>query len=59
MAFRQFVPWKSRAAAVAGVSTLVIQLMSPAFVAAEDGSPRTGTPIKHVVVIQGQPIFRD
>jgi phospholipase C len=54
MAFRQFVPWKSRAAAVAGVSTLVIQLMSPAFVAAEDGSPRTRTPIKHVVVIIGE-----
>ena len=28
MAFRQLVPWKSRAAAVAGVTTLVIQLMS-------------------------------
>jgi phospholipase C len=54
MASRQLVPWKSRAAALASASTLVIQLISPAFAAAEDRSPRTRTPIKHVIVIIGE-----
>jgi len=54
MAFRQLVPWKSRAAALVSVLTLVAQLIAPAFVAAEDRSPRTKTPIKHVIVIIGE-----
>jgi phospholipase C len=54
MAFSQNVSWKQRAAAVASVSTLIAQLMSPAFASAEDNSARTRTPIKHVIVIIGE-----
>ena len=54
MAFSQTVSWKQRAAAVASVSTLIAQLMSPAFASAEDNSARTRTPIKHVIVIIGE-----
>jgi phospholipase C len=54
MAFRQLVPWKWRGAALASVLTLVAQMIAPAFAAAEDPSPRTKTPIQHVIVIIGE-----
>jgi len=53
MSFRQPAPWKSRAA-VASAVTLAAQLIGPAFAAAEDRSPKTNTPIKHVIVIIGE-----
>jgi phospholipase C len=53
MQSRQLVPWKWRSAAVAGVATLVAQLVAPAFVAAE-GHRQTKTPIQHVIVIIGE-----
>ena len=54
MVSRQLVSLKSRVAAVTGIATLVVQLISPAFVAAEDHSRQTRTPIKHVIVIIGE-----
>jgi phospholipase C len=54
MAFKQLVPLKSRVATAASVTALVMQLISPALVAAEDRSPRTRTSIKHVIVIIGE-----
>ena len=54
MAFSQTVSWKQRAAAVASVTTLIAQLISPAFASAEDNSAKTRTPIKHVIVIIGE-----
>jgi phospholipase C len=54
MVSRQLVSLKSRVAAVSGIATLVIQLISPAFVAAEDHSRQTRTPIQHVIVIIGE-----
>jgi hypothetical protein len=41
-------------AAVTGIATLVVQLISPVFVAAEDHSRQTRTPIQHVIVIIGE-----
>jgi len=54
MVSRQLVSLKSRVAAVTGIATLVVQLISPAFVAAEDHSRQTKTPIQHVIVIIGE-----
>jgi phospholipase C len=54
MVSRQLVSLKWRAAAVAGIATLVVQMISPAIAAAEDHGPRTRTPIKHVIVIIGE-----
>jgi len=54
MAFRQLVPWQWRGAALTSVVTLVAQMVAPAFAAAEDHSPSTKTPIKHVIVIIGE-----
>jgi len=54
MSFCQLAPWKSRAADVASVVALAAQLIAPAFAAAEDRSPKTHTPIKHVIVIIGE-----
>ena len=54
MVSRQLVSLKSRVAAVSGIATLVVQLISPAFVAAEDHSGQTRTPIQHVIVIIGE-----
>src|SRR6201997_2568676 len=54
MVSTQFVSLKWRAAAVAGIATLVLQLISPAIAAAADHSRQTRTPIKHVIVIIGE-----
>ena len=54
MVSRQLVSLKSRVAAVTGIATMVIQLISPAFVAAEDHTRQTRTPIQHVIVIIGE-----
>jgi len=54
MVSRQLVSLKSRTAAVAGIATLVLQMISPALVAAEDHSRRPKTPIQHVIVIIGE-----
>ena len=54
MVSTQFVSLKWRAAAVAGIATLVLQLISPAIAAAEDHSRQTQTPIQHVIVIIGE-----
>jgi len=56
MAQRQFAPWKWRAAAVAGVLTMVFQSISPAFARSKNhsDSSHTRTPIKHVIVIIGE-----
>ena len=54
MVSRQLVSVKSRVAAVTGIAILVVQLISPAFVAAEDRSRQTRTPIQHVIVIIGE-----
>jgi phospholipase C len=51
---QQLAPWKWRGAAVASVLTLVVQLIAPAFVAAEDHHRQTRTPIQHVIVIIGE-----
>ena len=54
MVSRQLVSSKSRTAAVAGIATLVLQMISPALVTAEDHSRRPKTPIQHVIVIIGE-----
>jgi len=54
MVSRQLVSLKSRVAAVTGIATLVVQLISPAIAAAEDHSRQTRTPIQHVIVIIGE-----
>ena len=54
MVSKQLVSLKSRVAAVTGIATLVVQLISPAIAAAEDHSRGTRTPIKHVIVIIGE-----
>ena len=54
MVSTKLVSLKWRAAAIAGMATLVVQLISPAIVAAEDHSKRTRTPIQHVIVIIGE-----
>jgi phospholipase C len=54
MSFQQRAPFQWRSAAVAGVVTLVAQLIAPAFAGAEDNSSRTRTPIQHVIVIIGE-----
>jgi phospholipase C len=54
MVLTQFVSLKWRAAAVAGIATLMLQLISPAIAAAEDNSRQTRTPIQHVIVIIGE-----
>jgi phospholipase C len=54
MVSTQLVSLKWRAASVAGIATLVLQLISPAIAAAEDHSRQTRTPIQHVIVIIGE-----
>jgi phospholipase C len=54
MVSEQLVSLKSRVAAVTGIATLVVQLISPAIAAAEDHSRPTRTPIQHVIVIIGE-----
>ena len=54
MSFQQRAPFKWRSAAVAGVVTLVAQMIAPAVAGAEDNSSRTRTPIQHVIVIIGE-----
>src|ERR1700756_4291474 len=54
MVSTQLVSLKWRAASVAGIATLVLQLISPAIAAAEDHSRQTKTPIQHVIVIIGE-----
>src|SRR5579883_948287 len=44
------VSLKTRAAAVVGIATLAVQLISPAIAAADDDSPKAKTPIQHVIV---------
>src|SRR5579871_50904 len=48
------VSLKTRAAAVVGIATLAVQLISPAIAAADDDSPKAKTPIQHVIVIIGE-----
>jgi phospholipase C len=54
MVSTQLVSLKWRAASVAGIATLVLQLISPAIAAAEDHSRQTRTPIQHMIVIIGE-----
>src|ERR1700686_1012989 len=54
MAFQNSVDWKWRATAKLGVSLLIMQLVAPAVVAAQDNSANTKSPIKHVIVIIGE-----
>jgi phospholipase C len=54
MVSTQLVSLKWRAASVAGIATLVLQLISPAIAAAEDHSRQTRTPIQHLIVIIGE-----
>src|SRR5579864_422457 len=54
MVSTQLLSLKWRAASVAGIATLVLQLISPAIAAAEDHSRQTRTPIQHVIVIIGE-----
>jgi phospholipase C len=54
MVSRQSVSLSSRVAAVTGIATLVVQLISPAIAAAEDHTRKTRTPIQHVIVILGE-----
>ncbi len=54
MVSRQLVSLRSRMAAMSGIATLVVQLISPAIAAAEDHSHQTRTPIQHVIVILGE-----
>ncbi len=54
MVSTQLVSLKWRAASVAGIATLVLQLITPAIAAAEDHSRQTRTPIQHVIVIIGE-----
>jgi len=54
MVSRQLVSLKSRVAAVTGIATLAVQLISPAIASAEDHSRQTRTPIQHVIVIIGE-----
>jgi phospholipase C len=53
MQFRQLVPWKWRSAAMAGVVTLLAQMVAPAFVTAQEHR-QTRTPIQHLIVIIGE-----
>src|SRR5246127_217884 len=50
----QLASLKTRAGALVGIATLVVQLISPAIAAAADNSRKTKTPIQHVVVIIGE-----
>jgi len=54
MVSTQLVSLKWRTAAITGVASLVLQLISPAIAAAEDHSRHTQTPIQHVIVIIGE-----
>jgi phospholipase C len=50
----QLASLKTRGAAIIGIATLVVQLISPAIAAAAGGSRQTKTPIQHVIVIIGE-----
>ncbi|MGH9516159.1 MAG: alkaline phosphatase family protein [Terriglobales bacterium] len=54
MQFKNSVGWKCRSTAKVGVFALILQMVSPAFVAAQDNSGNTTSPIKHVIVIIGE-----
>ena len=54
MEFKNSVGWKWRATAKVGVFALILQMVAPAFVAAQDNSGKTKSPIKHVIVIIGE-----
>lgn len=54
MVSTQFVSFRWRVASIAGIATMVLQLISPAVAAAADQSSTTRTPIKHVIVIIGE-----
>jgi phospholipase C len=54
MEFTQVASLKTRVAALTGIATLVVQLVSPAIAAAQDHSRKTKTPIQHVIVIIGE-----
>jgi len=54
MELKNSVGWKWRATARLGVFALILQMVSPAFVAAQDNSGNTTSPIKHVIVIIGE-----
>src|ERR1700739_2755474 len=54
MASTHCVSLKWRAASIAGIATMVLQLISPAVAAAADQSSKTRTPIKHLIVIIGE-----
>lgn len=54
MEFKNSANWKLRATAKVGVFALMLQLVAPALVAAQDNSVNTASPIKHVIVIIGE-----
>jgi phospholipase C len=54
MELKKSVAKKWRFTAPVGVFTLVLQMLSPAFVSAQDNSNNTVSPIKHVIVIIGE-----
>jgi phospholipase C len=54
MEMKKSLDRKWRATAKVGVFALILQMVSPAFVAAQDNSGNTTSPIKHVIVIIGE-----
>ena len=54
MEMKKSLDRKWRATARVGVFALILQMVSPAFVAAQDNSGNTTSPIKHVIVIIGE-----
>ena len=54
MQMKNRVGWKCRTTAQLGVFALILQMVSPAFVSAQDNSGNTTSPIKHVIVIIGE-----
>jgi len=54
MSMQNSVGWKWRVTAQLGVFLLIMQLVAPLVVAAQDNSANTKSPIKHVIVIIGE-----
>jgi len=54
MELQTSVGWKWRATAQIGVFALILQMLAPALVAAQDNSGNTTSPIKHLIVIIGE-----
>ena len=54
MTLNLLAPLKWRSAALLSVVALLIQMIAPTFVAAEDRKQETRTPIQHVIVIIGE-----